>query len=190
MVTLRFTFRIHSDLWSYVGTSRSQKLKSHLSAEPLPVGSWVHRIKNIPHGRLSKSASWPLTLDDIQEVISRSTSGKIMKNAVRAVLRPNSTAYRFIDTWTPNSRPILKPEVESHICNRAWLACDTADIVRHSLVTGIQDGGHCFRFQRPPSWISVVGRRWTMLTETYPSRVYSSGKYMGRSWKGGAISHR
>ena len=79
MVTLRFTFRIHSDLWSYVVTSRSQKLKSHLSAEPLPVGSWVHRIKNIPHGRLSKSASWPLTLDDIQEVISRSTSGKSWK---------------------------------------------------------------------------------------------------------------
>ncbi len=40
---------------------------------------------------------------------------------------------------------------QPHICDRAGLVCDAADIVRRSLVTGIQDVGHHFRFRWPPS---------------------------------------
>jgi hypothetical protein len=38
-----------------------------------------------------------------------------------------------------------------HICGRSGFVCDTADIVRRSLVTRIQDGGYHFRFRWPPS---------------------------------------
>ena len=37
------------------------------------------------------------------------------------------------------------------IGDRAGVVCDTADIVQRSLVTGIQDGGHHFRFRWPTS---------------------------------------
>ncbi len=42
----------------------------------------------------------------------------------------------------------LRPDCNGnpHICDRAGLDCDTADIVRRSLVTGIQDVSHHFRF--------------------------------------------
>ena len=61
----------------------------------------------------------------------------------------------------------LRPDSNgyTHICDHAGLACDTADIARRWLVSGIQDGGHHFR-------ISVVGRRRKMSTESYPRRVY------------------
>ena len=36
------------------------------------------------------------------------------------------------------------------------VVCETADADRRWLVSGIQYGGHHFRFRWPPSWISVV----------------------------------
>ena len=56
----------------------------------------------------------------------------------------------------------LRPDSNGypHICDHAGLVCDTADIARRWLVSGIQDGGHHFR-------ISVVGRRRKMSTESY-----------------------
>ena len=40
----------------------------------------------------------------------------------------------------------LRPDSNGypHICDHAGLVCDTADIARRWLVTGIQDGGHRF----------------------------------------------
>jgi len=42
--------------------------------------------------------------------------------------------------------PATRSQRLPHICDYAGQVCDTADADRRWLVTGIQDGGHYFRF--------------------------------------------
>ena len=84
----------------------------------------------------------------------------------------------------------LRPDfnVYPHICDHAGHACDTADANRRWLVTGIQDGGHHFRFRWSPFRISVLGD----VGQGRQSHIHvgHGRKYVVRSWNRCAIHHR
>ena len=56
-------------------------------------------------------------------------------------------------SWRPDSNG------HPYICDQARLANDTADIAWQWLITGVDDGGHHFRFRWPSSSILVVIQR-------------------------------
>jgi len=82
-----------------------------------------------------------------------------------------SDVSRLPKSWQRPPKPEMEITMEksqlgtrfqslSHILDNFWFACNTADIVRHWLLTEIQDAA-INSYSMTPSWDSVVGRHQT-----------------------------